>query len=41
MGATQRNLRARPIILKKISEHQINQSKRNFSQKSMFSTLKV
>jgi hypothetical protein len=33
MGATRRNLRAQPKILKKISEHQINQSKRKFSQK--------
>jgi hypothetical protein len=33
MGATRRNLRAQPKILKKISEHQINESKRKFSQK--------
>jgi hypothetical protein len=35
MGATRGNLRARPKILKKISEHQINQSKRKFSQKKV------
>jgi hypothetical protein len=35
MEATRRNLRARPKILKKISEHQINQSKRKFSQKKV------
>jgi hypothetical protein len=33
MGATRRNLQARPKILKKISEHQINQSERNPFQK--------
>jgi hypothetical protein len=33
MGATQRNLQAQPKILKKLSEHQIHQSKRIFSQK--------
>jgi hypothetical protein len=32
MRSTRRNLQARPKILKKISEHQINQSERNFSQ---------
>jgi hypothetical protein len=31
MEATRRNLQAQPKILKKISEHQIYQSKRNFS----------
>jgi hypothetical protein len=41
MIASRRNLQARPKTLKKISEHQINQSKRKFSKKSMFSTLKV
>jgi hypothetical protein len=30
-----RNLEAQPKILKKISEHQINQSKRKFSQKKV------
>jgi hypothetical protein len=35
MGATRRNLRARPKILKKISEHQIDPSKRKFSQKKV------
>jgi hypothetical protein len=29
------NLQARPKILEKISEHQINQSKRKFSQKKI------
>jgi hypothetical protein len=33
MEATRRNLRARLKILKKISDCQINQSKRKFSQK--------
>jgi hypothetical protein len=33
MGATRRNLQAQPKILKKLSEHQIYQSKRKFSQK--------
>jgi hypothetical protein len=37
IGATQRNLQAQPIILKKLSEHQINQSDRKFSLKKMFS----
>jgi hypothetical protein len=41
MGPTRRNLQARPKILKKLSEHQINQSERKFPKKSMFSTLKV
>jgi hypothetical protein len=41
MGATRQNLRARPKILIKLSEHQVKQSERNFSQKkNMFSTLK-
>jgi hypothetical protein len=35
MGATRRNLKARPKILEKISEHQINQSARKFSQKKV------
>jgi hypothetical protein len=35
MGATRQNLRARPKILKKILEHQINQSKRKFSQRKV------
>jgi hypothetical protein len=35
MGATGRNLQAQPKILKKLSEHQIYQSKRNFSQKEV------
>jgi hypothetical protein len=34
MRAARRNLRAQPKILKKILEHQINQSKRKFSQKN-------
>jgi hypothetical protein len=33
MGATLQNLQTRPKILKKLSEHQINQSERKFSQK--------
>jgi hypothetical protein len=33
MGATRRNLQAQPKILKKLSEHQINQSERKLSQK--------
>jgi hypothetical protein len=41
MGATRGNLQAQPKILKKVSEHQINQSEQKFYQKSMFSTLKV
>jgi hypothetical protein len=42
MRATRRNVKARPKIIKKLSEHQINQSKRKFSQKKiMFGTLKV
>jgi hypothetical protein len=41
MGATRRNLHARPKILKKLSEHQINQSEQKKFKKSMFSTLKV
>jgi hypothetical protein len=32
MGATRRNLQAQPKILKKLSENQINQSKRKCSQ---------
>jgi hypothetical protein len=31
-------LQAQPKILKKLPKHQIYQSKRKFSQKSMFST---
>jgi hypothetical protein len=37
MKTSRRNLRARPKILKKILEHQINQSKRKFSQKKVCS----
>jgi hypothetical protein len=33
MRATQQNLLARPKILKRISEHQINQSERKIFQK--------
>jgi hypothetical protein len=33
MGATQRNLKAHSKILKKLSQHQINQSERTLSQK--------
>jgi uncharacterized Zn finger protein (UPF0148 family) len=40
MGATRRNLQAQPKILKKSSEHQIYQSKRNFSQKKYVEYLK-
>jgi hypothetical protein len=40
MGTTQRNLQAQLKILKKLSEHQIYQSGRKFSQKGMLSTLK-
>jgi hypothetical protein len=35
MGVTQRNLQARPKILKKLLEHQFNQSGRTFSQKKV------
>jgi hypothetical protein len=41
MGATLRSLQAQPKIPKKLSEHQIYQSKRTFSKKIMFRTLKV
>jgi hypothetical protein len=41
MGATRRILQAQPKILKKLTEHQIYQTKRKFCQKSMFSGLKV
>jgi hypothetical protein len=41
MRANKRNLQAQPKILKKSSKHQINQSEQNFSQKTMFRTLKV
>jgi hypothetical protein len=40
MGATRRNLRAQPKILKKNSELQVNQSKRKFSQKKYVYYLK-
>jgi hypothetical protein len=40
MGATRRNLKAQPKILKKLSEHQIYRSKRKFSQKNYVSYLK-
>jgi hypothetical protein len=40
MRATRRNLQAQPKILKKIIEHQINQSERKFSQKNYVSYLK-
>jgi hypothetical protein len=40
MGATRWNLQAHPKILKKLSEHQIYQSKREFSLKNYFSYLK-
>jgi hypothetical protein len=39
MGATRRRLQAQPKILKKLSVHQIYQSERKFTQKSML-TLK-
>jgi hypothetical protein len=35
MGATRRNLQTQPKILKKLSEHQIYQSKRKFSLKKL------
>jgi hypothetical protein len=35
MGATRRNLQAQPKIQKKLSEHQIYQSKRKFTQKKV------
>jgi hypothetical protein len=38
MGATRRSLQAQLKILKKLSEHQIYQSERKFSQKTMFRT---
>jgi hypothetical protein len=41
MGATRQNVQAQPKILKKSSKHQINQSERKISQKTMFRTLKV
>jgi hypothetical protein len=34
MGATRRNLQAQPIILKKSSQHQTNQSEQKCSQKN-------
>jgi hypothetical protein len=37
MGATRKNLQAKPIILKKSSEHQIYQSEQKFSQKNYVS----
>jgi hypothetical protein len=40
MGATLRNLQAQPQILKKLLEHQINQSEQKISQKNYFSYLK-
>jgi hypothetical protein len=40
MGATRRNLRAQPKILKKLSEHQINESERKFSQEKYVYYLK-
>jgi hypothetical protein len=33
MGANRRNLQAQPKILKKLSEHQINQSEQKFNKK--------
>jgi hypothetical protein len=36
MGATRRNLQARPKILKKLLKHQINQSERKISQKKIY-----
>jgi hypothetical protein len=35
IGSIRQSLRARPKIIKKISEHQINQSKRKFFQKKV------
>jgi hypothetical protein len=40
MGATRRNFQAQPKMLKKISEHQINQSERKLSQINYNSYLK-
>jgi hypothetical protein len=40
MGATRRSLQAQPKILKKLSEHQIYQSGRNFFQKKYVNYLK-
>jgi hypothetical protein len=40
MGATRRNLETQPKILKKLSEHQIYQSKRLFPQKNYVSNFK-
>jgi hypothetical protein len=40
MGATRRNLQAQPNMLKKLSEHQVNQSEQKFSQKNYVSYLK-
>jgi hypothetical protein len=36
-GTTKRNLETLPKIINKLSEHQINQSERKLSQKSLFS----
>jgi hypothetical protein len=41
MGATQRTLQAQRKIPKKLSEHQIYQSKRKFFQKNYVSFLKI
>jgi hypothetical protein len=40
MWATRRKLQARPKIFKKMSEHQINQTDRQFSQKQYVLYLK-
>jgi hypothetical protein len=41
MGSIRQSLQAQPKTIKKLSEHQINQSEKKFTKKSMFSTLKV
>jgi hypothetical protein len=41
MGAARRNMQAQRKMLKKCLEHQIYQSKRKFSQKSIVSSLLV
>jgi hypothetical protein len=41
MGATRQNLQVQPKNLKKLSEHQLNQSEVTFYQKTIFSILKV
>jgi hypothetical protein len=42
MGSIRQSLQAQPINIKKLSKHQVNQSKeKKFSNKSLFSTSKV